>query len=132
MGTRSWSHWLYWQRGGHCVAVRGARKLSFIARREDSHRWCRSMNGRLLQKEEKTLVATHVTSRNVPTVTASMISEPKLWSFGWRRNCRRFAISQKLATPRNFMQFAPLRTLRKWMRQPASGKAHLEASCRRG
>jgi hypothetical protein len=23
MGTGSWSHWLYWQCGGHCVAVRG-------------------------------------------------------------------------------------------------------------
>ena len=60
----------------------------------------------------------------MPAITASIISEPKLWSFGWRRKGRRFSMSEKLVTPRGLVQFATLRKSRdSQMRQPTSGKA---------
>jgi hypothetical protein len=48
------------------------------------------------RKKKSPFVATHATSRNTPAVTASMISEPKLWSSGWRRSGRRYSTSEKL------------------------------------
>jgi hypothetical protein len=41
-------------------------------------------------------VATQVTARNAPAVTASINSEPELSSVGWRRKGRRFFTSEKL------------------------------------
>ena len=50
---------------------------------------CLSLYGGLLKEEEQSFGAIHVTSRNASAVKASIMSEPKLWSVGWRRKGRR-------------------------------------------